>query len=93
MPITKEEFVAIPDGTIFATGVLPNSPEGIYMTESGGDLRWIAKKGYANDWCIYCHWSTSTIEYISYVGDKVTSPANILKCVPGAEEILSLYRY
>ena len=91
--MTLEEFKQIPAGQTFATGVLPNSPEGIYMTESGGELRWIAKKGYANDWCIYCHWSTSDIAYIEEAGDKVTSIHNIIKCLPYGEEILPLYRY
>jgi len=91
--MTTQQFEQIPAGKIFATGFLPNSPEGIYMTETGGQLRWVAKKGYANDWCIYCHWSTHSIEYVEKSGDKVTSKGNILKCIPDAEDILPLYRY
>jgi hypothetical protein len=58
--MTLSEFEQIPSGTIFATGVLPNSHDGIHMTVNGGNLRWIAKKGYADDWAIYCHWESST---------------------------------
>lgn len=90
--MTLEEFEQIPDGTVFATGTLPNSPEGIFMTRTGGELRWIAKKGYGYDWTIYCHWARSSIEYIEQSGDKVLNNANILKCLPGAEPFLHLYR-
>lgn len=91
--MTLKEFEQIPDGTIFATGVLPNSLEGIFMTNSGGELRWIAKKGYGNDWTIYCHWAHSSIDYIEQSGDKVSSKGNILKCLPECELILNLYCY
>ncbi|HPI82437.1 MAG TPA: hypothetical protein PK122_04360 [Candidatus Paceibacterota bacterium] len=37
-----EAFDKIPAGSTFATGVLPNSPAGIFMTRDGGDLRWVA---------------------------------------------------
>lgn len=90
--MTEKEFQQIPDGTIFATGTIPNSPEGIFMTRNGGELRWIAKKGYGNDWTIYCHWSSSSVEYIEEQGDKVFNNTNILKCLPEAEPILHLYR-
>ncbi len=91
--MTSAEFDKIPEGTIFATGILPNSPEGIFMTNSGGNLRWIAKKGYANDWAIYCHWDSTDVEYIEQSGDKVGTTGNILKCLPDCVDILKLYRY
>jgi hypothetical protein len=92
-PSTLAEFEGIPDGKVFATGVLPNSPAGIFMTNTGGNLRWIAKKGYANDWTIYCHWDYNDVDYIEQSGDKVTSKANILKCLPNCTDILPFYRY
>jgi len=91
--MTKAEFLEIPDGEVFATCVLPNSPDGIFMTNSGGELRWIAKKGWGDDWTIYCHWAHNSVEFIKQSGDKVTSKVNILKCLPDAEEILPMYRY
>lgn len=90
--MTQQEFPQIPDGEIFATGVLPNSQEGIFMTRDGGNLRWIAKKGHGNDWTIYCSWDYHGVDYIKTNGDKVTSDANILKCLPGCEPILPLFR-
>lgn len=92
--MTLEEFNQLIDGEIFATGLSPNSPEGIFMTDihQGDDLRWIAIKGYGFDWAIYCYWETASIEYIKSQGQKVASKQNIQKCVPCSEEVFNLYR-
>lgn len=91
--LTIIKFNAIPPGKVFATGVLDNSPEGIFMTNDGGKLRWVAKKGYGYDWAVYCHWDFHSEEYVENHGDKVCSSSNILKCVPCDKEVLELYRY
>jgi hypothetical protein len=93
--LTKKEFDKLPLGEIFATGVLPNSPEGLFMTNSnsGKMLRWIAKKGWGYDWCIYCYWDEWDTEEIAQSGDKVTSELHIKKCVPCTDEIFKIYRY
>jgi hypothetical protein len=90
--MTLEEFNQLPYGAIFGTGVLPNSPDGIFMTNGGGNLRWVAKKGGGDDWAIYCFWSLWAVEQICESGDKITNELNILKCLPDAQEILPLYR-
>lgn len=92
--MTLEEFNKVKSGMIFAEGVLPNSPEGLFMTNEnqGTDLRWIAVKGYANDWTIYCHWKHMSLDHIKHNGEKVTSKANIQKCVPCEDDLFNLYR-
>jgi len=91
--ITKEEFDKLTPGEVFATGVQPNSPEGIFMTRDGGTLRWVAVKGHNNDWTIYCHWDHNTVEYIKKSGDKLHNPKHIQICVPCEEEVFNAYRY
>ena len=93
--LTKENFDAINRGEVFASGNLPNSPEGLYMTDSnkGDDLRWIAKKGYGYDWAIYCYWATKSDDWIEASGDKVRGKEHIRKCVPCDDEVLNLYRH
>lgn len=91
--ITKKEFDSFPAGEIFGMGILPNSPEGLFMTNNGGELKWIAKKGYADDWCIYCHWSYNSLEFIANCGDKVTSRIHIERCVPCDDEVFKCYRF
>lgn len=91
-----EDFAKIPAGEIFATGVLPNTPAGLHMAEfqSGANmLRWIAKKGHAEDWSIYCYWEGYSIRYIEHNGQKVETEVNILKCVSADRDVLSKYRY
>jgi len=94
--MTFEELQALPSGEVFATGELPNSPEGIYMTTDHVDqlLRWVAKKGWGySDWAIYCHWAEiHDVEWIKEHGDKVTSKINIQRCVPCTEEMFKHYR-
>lgn len=92
--LTEEQFKALPRGEIFATGVIPNSPEGLFMTSGGGELRWVAKKGGGyDDWAIYCHWATQTESEVASNGDKVTMKENIKKLVPCTDAVLKLYRY
>jgi hypothetical protein len=94
--LTLKEFNKIPAGKIFATGILPNSPEGLNMVNShqGEKLLWLAKKGYApeGDWSIYCHWLEKGLEFVEREGDKVIMPSNIQKCVLCTDEVLKLYR-
>jgi hypothetical protein len=63
------------------------------MSDGGGELKWIAKKGQANDWDIYCHWAYWSETAIASNGDKVTMKENIQKCIPCTDEVFKLYRY
>ena len=91
--LTKEEFDKLTPGEIFANGVQPNSPEGIFMTQDGGNLRWVATKGYANDWTAYCHWDFNSVEYVKKSGDKLYNEKHIKLCVPCEEDVFKCYRY
>lgn len=92
--MSLEEFNKIPDGKIFATGILPNSPEGLNMINShqGEKLLWLAKKGYGHDWSVYCHWEHKGLKFVEEEGDKVIGHSNIQKCVACTEDVLKLYR-
>ena len=89
--LTIEEFRAIPDGEVFKTGITTDNSEGINMTNSGRQLRWVAKKGHGDDWAIYIHWGFNSEEYIKQSGDKVSDNDNIVKLVPCSEEVLNKY--
>jgi len=92
--LTLKEFKKIPEGKIFASGTLPNTPEGLFMTNShpGRMLLWIAKKGYGNDWAIYCHWIENGKYFVETQGDKVTALGNIKTCISCTKKVLKLYR-
>lgn len=93
--LTLQEFEAIPEHRIFAHGITTNSPEGVFMTDANYDhtLKWIAKKGGANDWAIYIYWYGYDEDFIRDHGDKVVTEANIKKLVPCEESVFSRYRY
>ena len=91
--LTLKEFDALPLGEVFATGVLPNSLEGIFMTNDGGELRWVAKKGWGHDWAIYCHWISHNFKWVTEHGDKVHQENHIKRCVPCGNEVFKIYRY
>lgn len=91
--LTIEEFNRIPDGDIIGTGVLPNSPEGIFMTHVGGNLRWVAVKGYGCDWTAYCGWEHYSAAYVEKHGDKIFTEEYIRRCVPCSDKVFALYRY
>jgi len=91
--LTKEEFDKLEAGEVFATGTQPNSPEGLFMTHAGGTLRWVATKGYGDDWSIYCQWEDKSVEWIKQHGDKLHSKDHIKLCVPCEDNVLNQYRY
>jgi len=68
-------------GIILATGVTIDNPDGLHISGSGKELRWVLKLGGINDWCIYTHWATNSIEYVRDHGDKVTQKSNILNII------------
>lgn len=92
--IRLEDFEKIPDGIVMADGICKNQEDGVFMTNSriGDDLRWVAVKGYANDWCIYIHWAEFSEKYVISQGEKVLSPDNIKKLCDCDEEVMKLYR-
>lgn len=93
--LTLEQFNAIPHGEIIETGLLPNSPEGIHMTNSdiGDMLQWVAIKNYGNGWEIYCHWDYHSIIWVMQYGDKIQAKNNILKCINADNDVMKLYRH
>jgi len=93
--MTIEDFNKIPAGEIFLTGEMMNKPYGLYMTDnhSGDILRWAAKKGYGDDWCIYTYRSYACIEWIVRHGAKVILEKHIKLCVPCDDKVFSKYRY
>lgn len=86
----------MPDGNIFAKGVIANSPEGLFMTSDpeyqGRPLLWLAKRGNGyHDWAIYVHWAENGEDFVRTNGDKV-SIHNIQKLVDCDDAALSMYR-
>lgn len=90
---TMDKLDSVPPGGALYAGYSVDSPEGINLANTGRQLKWIAIKGYNNDWCIYAHFSFLSYEAVASQGDKVTSPDNIKKLVPCTDEVFARYRY
>lgn len=93
--LTLEQFNEIPDGKAFAKGEGYNEPDGLYLTtvRAGDKLRWVAVKGYNQDWCIYTKWAEESYASIEKYGDKMIRESHIQKCVPCNPEVFKRYRY
>jgi len=93
--MTLQDLKNMAPGTVFAHGIIENSPEGIYMTETrrGDKLIWAAKRGRIHDWAIYIHWAESGLPYAIDHGDKVSTEGNIKKLVPCDDEAFGVYRF
>lgn len=78
---------------IFAEGIALDNPYGIHMTGSGRQLRWVAVRGGAPDWKIYCHYIEKSKEEVASNGDKIHDPETIKRLVPCTDEAFKMYRY
>ena len=93
LKLTVEDLVKLPKHEIFASGTALDNEQGLFITNSGKELRWVAVTGEIGDWCIYCHFTHYPPDYIQRYGDKVCIKRNIQMCVPCDDEAFKRYRY
>jgi len=92
--LTSKILESLPKREVFATGFLPDSPAGLFMTGSGKEMRWVAETGEIGDWTIYCHWSYHDALWVRDYGDKVCRKEHIKKCIHFEEDaVFSRFRY
>ena len=93
LTLTMNMLNCIPPLTIIATGLSIDGPEGINLTNSKKELRWVLKLGGFKDWVIYVGPANNTIEEIERNGDKIGSPYNLAKLIDFSPEVEQRYRY
>lgn len=93
--LTQKMLDQMPFGTIFATGIMEDKPDGLFLANTGRDLRWVAVRGGfgSNDWAIYAHFDDKDTEWIRRHGDKVHDKIHIRRCVECDDEALANYRH
>lgn len=92
-PLTPEILATIPDGEIFCAGITHDCEDELHMARTGKELRWVAKKGYANDWAMYVLFNYHiTDNDVAETGDKVFDYCNISNVMPCTAEAYKLYR-
>ena len=90
--LTPEDIKNMKPG-IFAEGIALDNQYGINMFRTGKQLRWVAVRGGAPDWKIYCHYIEKSKEEVTSNGDKVCDKETIRKLVPCTDEAFKMYRY
>ena len=91
--LTLEKLEEIKPHTIFATGTAIDNELGLFMANTGKELRWVAVRGGIADWAIYCHFADRDVEWIQRHGDKVHMESHIKMCMPCDEESFKRYRH
>ena len=91
--LTQELLDATPPDGLICAGIAMDAEDGLFMTGSNKELKWVAKKGYGKDWAVYTHFSSNSIDFVLSAGDKVQSKSNLMKILDFSEEIYSKYRH
>lgn len=90
--LTAQILNDLAPGTIIARGEIVDGPLGYNATGSGRQLRWIAVRGGAPDWAVYCYWAESDWDFVRSSGDKIKRRDVIERLVPCTADALERYR-
>ena len=92
--LTLDKLKAMKPFEIFAHGTVTNNTEGVWMSpnKTGESLRWVAVRGWIEDWAIYCYYSEYSIDWIAEHGNKIWFKDDVKKLVPCDEEAFRFYR-
>lgn len=88
--LTKKVFEEIPDGEVFK--IVTTKLQTVHDPFKS-NLKFLCKKGHANDWAIYYGLSYTPEYAIASNGDKVMTERCIMQICPCDPEVLSRYRY
>jgi hypothetical protein len=91
--MTIEEFNKYPIGLIIRSGLISNSPTGVFMTNDDKLplLRYVIIKR-VEGWVMYLGRVNQTIFEIAHNGDKSNTEEYIRRCFPCTDEVFKLYR-
>lgn len=89
--LTPELLATFPNCEIFASGVAPDSPNGLNMWNSGKWLTWVACKGGVEDWAVYVRYAKND-QWTKEQGDKVHNLNNIRNIMNVSDSAFALYR-
>ena len=81
------------EGIVLASGLTTDDSNGLHITGSGKELRWVLKIGGNHDWAVYCLWAENTIDRVIQNGDKVCLRRNIKNIIEINDEVWKRYRF
>lgn len=89
---TREKLNKLDPETIFAMGIDFDDENGIYIWNSGKQIRWVAVTGMSSDdWAIYVFTADKTPEQVKMEGDKL-SKREAIKLITGSDDFIERYR-
>ena len=94
--LTLKDLKEMQREAIFAQGEVIDSPEGINLANTGKTIKWVACRGWIEDWAIYAdnpYTPQSSFEEVKDYGDKVHSEEHIKKLVYCDNEAFAMYRH
>ena len=90
--LTLENLKEMEPDTIFAKGIVLDDSDGVNMSNSGSEMKWVAVRGGIHDWAIYCGLQHDYLG-VKMHGDKVFMEEHIKKLVPCDDAAFDMYRY
>jgi len=66
--------------------------EGMYPELHNERVKWIAIKGYGNDWAMYYHLASHTYDHVKQEGQKAFTENVVRHLVPCSDEVWAKYR-
>lgn len=84
--LTRDKLKEMKYGDIIGTGIVNDAR--LWKTP----VRWVAVRGGIDDWAIYYHLETYSVEYVSKHGDKCHTKEIIRELVPCDDEAFKRYR-
>ncbi len=91
--LTLDKLKATPPNTTFDGGTIMDGPNGLHMTNTEQELRWVAVRGTIHDWAIYIGRGNQSDLYIKDHGDKLYNPLKIRHLVLCDDEAFNMYWY
>ena len=90
--LTNEIFELYEDQEILSYGTFDDNRDGTNIMGEGECLRFVAVKGYGDDWAIYVGKRNNSNEEVASTGDKITSERAVKLLVPCTDEAFLKYR-
>jgi hypothetical protein len=91
--LTIERLKELPASEIFASGVVLDGTSDFNITGKPIRLRWVAKRGYIDDWAIYVGPEKWEPRRIAEYGNKVHFEKNIRYLVHCTDDAFRRYRH
>ena len=93
--LTLQKLDAMSPG-IFAEGTAFDTPEQLNVAGTGKEIKWVAVRGYINDWAIYTdnpYMPQLDFDDVAIFGDKIHDEIHIRRLIPCTDEAFDRYRH